>query len=235
MTAHTARLALVLAALMWSTNGIIIKLAEASPMAMTCMRCGVSAAVLLLYGQLRRLPLFTFSPAQICGALAYFLMSATIAVAMKLTTAATAIGLQYTAPVFVAVLSATILHERILPRDCLQTFLVFLGVLLCCHFGCDATDVAHNALLGNTAALVSGAAYAVFIVSGRIQKMESPIGSIILGNALGFFVTLPWLLEMPFTADNLILGGSFGLFCGGLAFILFSEAICRVEALPERI
>ena len=200
-------------------------------MAMTCMRCGVAALLIFLYGRAKHLSLFRLSSAQIVGAISYFVMAASIAVAMKFTTAASAIALQYTAPVFVALLSATVLRERILTRDVLQMLVVIGGVFLCIDFAGCGTGSGEQTLLGNAAALLSGAAYAVFIVAGRIQK-ETPLGSILIGNLFGFFATLPWLVDMPRTGENLLLGSIFGLFCGGLGFILFAEAIRRIEALP---
>lgn len=215
MSASTARFALIIAALVWRTNGLVVKLASASPMAMICMRCGVAALLIFFYGRAKHLSLFRLSSAQIIGAIFYFVMAASIAVAMKFTTAASAIALQYTAPVFVALLSATVLRERILTRDVLQMLVVIGGVFLCIDFAGSGTGPDEQTLFGNAAALLSGAAYAVFIVAGRVQKEETPLGSILIGNLFGFFATLPWPVDMPLTGENLLLGSIFGLFCGG--------------------
>ncbi len=230
MTSASARFALMLAALLWSTNGLIVKLAEASPLALTGIRCATASLLLFGYGRVRGVRFLSFSRSRLVGAFAYFLMAASITAAMKLTTAASAIALQYTAPVFVAVFSVFLLRERLRLRDLALAVLVVIGIALSFRHGGEAQPAA--ALEGNALALLSGLSYAVFIVASRLQKEETPIASIFFGNLLGLAATLPWVLEMPVSAANVTLGVLYGLFCGGLGFILFSEAICRVNAMP---
>lgn len=61
----------------------------------------------------RKEKLLTFSKAQWAGAIAYFLMAYFYIAATQLTTAANAILLQYTAPVYVALLSIWLLKEKV--------------------------------------------------------------------------------------------------------------------------
>lgn len=74
----------------------------------------------------RKEKLLTFSKAQWAGAIAYFLMAYFYIAATQLTTAANAILLQYTAPVYVALLSIWLLKEKVKKR---------IGLLLQPFFG----------------------------------------------------------------------------------------------------
>ena len=105
-----AILYLILTAILWSTSGILIKMVHWHPVAIAGMRSAIAA--LFLVAVIRR-PHFTWSFSQIGGAVAYAATVIIFVSANKLTTAANAILLQYTAPVFVALFSAWFLGERI--------------------------------------------------------------------------------------------------------------------------
>jgi drug/metabolite transporter (DMT)-like permease len=97
-TLHERRRAiwmLVAAAFLWSLGGMLIKLVEWNPLAIAGMRSAISALLFLIF--LRR-PKFTWSAVQIAAAVAYAGTVIAFVVANKLTTAANAILLQYTAP-----------------------------------------------------------------------------------------------------------------------------------------
>ena len=94
-------------------------------------------------------------------------------IATKLTTAANAILLQYTAPAWVAVFGAWFLKERATPLDWLTIAAVFGGLFL---FFFDRFD--YRAFWGNIAAIVSGFSYAWLTLLLRKQKL-SPLRSII--------------------------------------------------------
>ena len=113
--AHTRSvLLLVVAALCWSLGGLLIKSVTWPPLAVAGGR-GLIAALFLL-GTNRGLR-FHFSCDQVLGAVAYAACTITFCVATKLTTAANAILLQYTAPVWTALLGAWFLGERATRAD----------------------------------------------------------------------------------------------------------------------
>ncbi len=90
---------LIIASVLWSSGGLLIKLVKWNPPAIAGMRSAITALVLLIY--LRR-PNFHWSFAQVGGALAYTSTVILFVLANKLTTAANAILLQYSAPIYVA-------------------------------------------------------------------------------------------------------------------------------------
>ena len=85
-----------------------------APLAICGARSAIAAA--LLWAVLRR-PHFTWSAAQIGGGVAYATTVLLYVSAVKQTTAANAILLQYTAPVWVALFSAGFLGERVRRLD----------------------------------------------------------------------------------------------------------------------
>jgi drug/metabolite transporter (DMT)-like permease len=100
---------LVASALLWSVGGVLIKWVEWHPLAIAGVRSAIAAAT--LWAVLRR-PRFDWSAAQIGGAVAYAATVLLYVSAVKLTTAANAILLQYTAPIYVALFGAWFLGER---------------------------------------------------------------------------------------------------------------------------
>ena len=100
---------LALSAILWSFGGLFIKLVSWNPMAIAGLRSFIAVLVLLAYV---RHPRFTWSFPQMGGAIAYAVTVTLFVLATKLTTAANAILLQYTAPIYVALLGAWFLGER---------------------------------------------------------------------------------------------------------------------------
>jgi len=101
MTRKKALLVIALVAILWSSGGVLIKLVSWNPLALASIRSLIGTVFLLLAARGRR---FNFSPIVLAGALAYAATLITFVAATKLTTAANAILLQYTAPIYVALL-----------------------------------------------------------------------------------------------------------------------------------
>jgi uncharacterized membrane protein len=152
MQRRAAVLKLVAAAFLWSLGGLLIKWVDWHPMAISGMRSAIAGAFLLLV--CRRLK-FAWSPYLLGGAVAYACTVTLFVLANKLTTAANAILLQYTAPVHVALFGAWFLGERPGRRDWLTLVVVLSGMAL---FFLEDLTLAH--FWGNLAALGSGFAFA---------------------------------------------------------------------------
>ena len=115
MKTHTkAFLFLLLTAVLWSFGGLLIKSVSWNPMAIAGMRSAISIPLLLL---VVRKDHFTFSFSQIAGACFYSATVILFVSANKLTTAANAIILQYTAPIYVAIFGIWLLKEKVRLHD----------------------------------------------------------------------------------------------------------------------
>ena len=124
---NRARLTVVAAALLFSTGGAAVKAATLTSWQVASLRCGVAALVLpfLLPAARGR-----WSWRSVPVALAYAGTLTCFVVATKWTTAANAIFLQSTAPLYVLCLAPWLLRERIRARDLVFMALLGLGLTL---------------------------------------------------------------------------------------------------------
>lgn len=220
----TAKLGVLLTALIWSSGGLAVKITNCPADALTGWRCFFCLVLFVLF--YRKEKLLTFSKAQWAGAIAYFLMAYFYIAATQLTTAANAILLQYTAPVYVALLSIWLLKEKVKKKDWFVIAAVFLGMIL---FFVDKAGIGN--MLGNVLGVLSGISFATFIVCTRMQKNAHPAGSIFLGNVIALVVCLPSMIVTPLTEDAIFGGMYLGLIYGGISYIIYSACIRYVSAL----
>lgn len=219
-----AVLLLFVCAILWSLGGLLIKFIEWHPLAVAGGRGLIAGVVLLVWV---RKPKFTWSATQIGAALGYTACTVLFVVANKFTTAANAIFLQYTAPIYIALLSAWVLGERARRSDWITIAVAITGMAL---FFLD--ELTLTGLFGNIIAIGSGIGFAVMVLLLRKQKDGSPIESIILGNFLAGAIGLPFMLTSP-PPDAAGIGALFilGVFQLGLPYILYAYSIKRVTAL----
>ncbi len=219
-------LQLVLAALCWSLGGLLIKnVATVWPgLAVAGGRGAIAAVFLLLTNRGLR---FHFSRDQVLGAIGYAACTITFCTATTLTTAANAILLQYTAPVWVALFGAWFLGERATRADWITIIVVLLGMGL---FFADSLELAH--LVGNVVAVISGVCFAGMTIALRKQKDTSATESIILGNVIAFVVGLWWIVRAPaLPPSGWVSLGILGIVQLGVSYWLYARAIKHVTAL----
>jgi drug/metabolite transporter (DMT)-like permease len=164
------------------------------------------------------------------GAIAYAATVFLFVVATKLTTAANAIFLQYTAPIYIAMISPWFLGERTTWHDWLLVLFALSGVGL---FFLDQLSL--QGLSGVIAALGSGVAFAWLTVLMRRQKDGSPEAVVLLGNLVTFLIALPWVFPIVRIEENgsrLLLLGVVQL---AIPYLLYSRAIRHVRALDASI
>jgi drug/metabolite transporter (DMT)-like permease len=215
---------LILAALCWSLGGLLIKTIPWTGLAISGGRGLFAAIFLILTNRGLR---FHGSLPQILGALGYAGCTVLFCVANKYTTAANAILLQYTAPVWVALFGAWFLGERATRADWVTIAAVLGGMTL---FFADGLEMAHG--WGNFLGLLSGVAFGGMTLALRHQKDTSAVESIILGNLIAFLVGIPALLGSPALPPR---GWAALLTLGivqlGVSYWLYARAIKAVTAL----
>jgi drug/metabolite transporter (DMT)-like permease len=164
------------------------------------------------------------------GALAYAGTVVLFVIATKLTSAANAIFLQYTAPIYIAIISPWVLHERTKPLDWLLILVALCGVAL---FFVD--QLSFEGFSGVIAALASGVSFAWLTVFMRRHRNESPESILLLGNILTLLFASPWMF--PFA--NLERNGIWILLLGvlqlAIPYLLYSQAIKHIRALDAAI
>ena len=222
---HKAVGLLLLTALGWSLGGVLMKLVDWPPLAVGGGRGLVAAVFLLIIGG--RGLRFTWSPLQLATAVAYTGCTILFAAATKLTTAANAILLQYTAPVWVALFGAWLLQERATRADWWTMAAAFVGMAIFLYDGLRFNDLA-----GILLAIASGVAFAAMILLLRKQRAVSTIEPVIIGNLLGFFIGLPSICAAPWPDNRSIIALLvLGVFQLGIPYLLYARAIRHVTAL----
>lgn len=223
MSRTRAVVMLAVGAILFSTSGLLIKLITIDPVALVGSRSLIAAIV--MWGWLKK-PDFTWSTAQIGGGVALALTQVTFVIATRETTAANAIFIQYTAPVFVAVFGIWYLGEKATGIDWLTMGAVGVGFYF--FFG---QGFSLNRNIGDLLALSSGITFAWLWLFLRKQKDRSTTETVLLGNIMAALIGLPFLIgESPTAGDWL---GIFylGIFQLGIPFIFVSIAIRQLRAV----
>jgi len=126
----------------------------------------------------------------LAGALGFAGALITFVIATKLTTAANAIFLQLTAPVYVALFSGWILGEKVRPLDWIITGVIISGMLL---FFSDNLTV--DGFWGNISAIISAICWSIFVLFSRRQKDDAPLKIPILGHIICVLVGMPFIVN----------------------------------------
>jgi drug/metabolite transporter (DMT)-like permease len=214
---------LLAVAVMWSLGGVLVKSIEWPSMAKAGARSAIGCVVLLAW--LRR-PKLTWSAAQVGAALAYAATVSLFVVANDRTTAANTIFLQYTGPIYVALLSPWLLGERTQRSDWFCIGIALAGIAL---FFRD--QFSPLGLSGIFAALGSGLSYGTMIVLLRKERDSSPASALLLGNLITAVCGLPFAIGHPLPGARVGMLVVLGVVQLGLPYLLFSIAIQRVTAL----
>jgi DME family drug/metabolite transporter len=228
----TNRLLVLAAAVLFSTGGAAIKACSFGSWQVAGFRSGVAAlAVFMLVPAARRgwswrvLP-----PAAAYAATLILFVSAT-----KLTTAANAIFLQSTAPLYVLALGPLLLHERIRRRDLLFAAVVGAGLALFFIAPESALATAPDPARGNLLGLLSGLSWALTIMGlrwlGQRSGGEGTVATVVAGNLIAFLIALPPALPAVAVrwTDWLVIA-YLGLVQIGLAYLCLTRAIRHVPA-----
>lgn len=214
---------LFLAAILWSTGGVVIKQLAAPAPVIACLRS--IGAVILIVLVLRK-PIRCPSRTVLAGAIFYAGTVILFVFSNKLTTASNAIILQYTAPLYVLLLSRFWLKEKALISDWIFMLILMGGIVL---FFFD--DLSGGRMLGNILALISGACFGSLTITLRMQKDQTPEDTILLGNIICAVLTCPFLFMQTINAVNMTGSLLLGIFQLGLPYFLFSLALKKVRAI----
>ena len=222
-----ALLFLALAAILWSTSGVLVKVIHWQPMAILAGRSLFTSLVFLVY--LRRFPT-RWTRWKILAAAASILTQFLFVTSTKLTTAANSIFLQYTAPIYVVLLAFWLLHEKPSRTDWASMAIIFFGLLL--FFG---DKLSTNGLYGNILAVLSGVTSAFMVVSFRAQKDGTPAESVLIASLFMAIFGFPFVLRETWTVTNWLIIAYLGVFQLGLAFIFFTKGIKHIPALEANL
>jgi drug/metabolite transporter (DMT)-like permease len=222
-----SRLLLLAAAFLWSSAGAAMKLCQLSGWQIAGGRSLVAGVFLFLaVRDARRKP----DAAVLATAAGYAATVTLFAVANKLTTAANAIFIQSTAPLWVLLLSPRLLGERP-SRAELATIPIYALGLFC--FFLD--ELSPGQMLGNWVALGAGLAFATCIVGLRRIRERGP-SALVYGNWMAALVTAPLWLSGPSPAPfDLLVLVYLGVFQLGLSYLCFTRGVAHTPALEASL
>lgn len=222
-----AILYLVIAAILWSSSGLFVKILDWQPVAILAGRSLFAAIVFLIY--LRRLPT-RFGLWQLLAASMFILTQFLFITSTKMTTAANSIFLQYTMPIYVVLLAYWFLGEKPSRTDWLAMLVIFIGLTL--FFG---DELSAEGFYGNLLAILSGVTGAIMMVSFRAQKDGNPAES----NLIAFLFTagfgFPFILQETWTVNSWLILAFLGIVQIGFAFIFFTKGIKHIPALEANL
>jgi drug/metabolite transporter (DMT)-like permease len=222
-----AILYLALAAILWSTAGVLVKIMDWRPIAILAGRNLFASLVFLVY--LRRLP-SRFNRWQLLAAVSSIATQLLFITSVKLTTAANAIFLQYTAPIYSVLLAFWFLREKPTRISWISIFIISIGLLL--FFG---DQLSTKGLHGNILAALSGLTSALLVVSLRAQKRGTPAESILIASLATAVLGFPFILKESWTITNSLTIVGLGLFQLGFAFVFFTKGIKHIPALEANL
>ncbi|WP_437336950.1 DMT family transporter [Sorangium sp. So ce394] len=223
-----SRLMILAAAVLWSTGGAAIKLISLDGWQIIAGRALIAALTLgLVMPGARRWP----SRNALGAAALYAVTMVLFVLATKLTTAANAIFLQSTSPVYVLLLSPRLLGERPSRNEKLAVPVFLLGLGL---FFVD--QLSAGQLVGNALALLSGLACGLCLMSFRALP-DDHAAVLVSGNLLACLCALPMALAGAARPGLVDLG--LLMFLGavqiGLSYALFSRGVRHTPAVEASL
>ncbi|MBQ6720628.1 MAG: EamA family transporter [Clostridia bacterium] len=212
-------LCVFLASVCFSTGGLFIKMIPWSALAINGARNLIGAAVIGIYLLVTGRKII-FNLTVMIGALSMIGVTTLFAISNKLTTAANAIVLQFTAPVFVILLMAILYGQKPGKVDILTCCAVLFGVVLFFVDGIQAVNI-----LGNITAVLSGICYAGVFMMNTGENADA-LSSCFIGQlAAGLIFTPLCFRETDFSLPVVAAVLALGLIQVGGAYILFSIGI----------
>lgn len=219
LTKNQAILSMVLAALLWSLGGLFIKLVTWHPMVIAGTRSGIAGLVMLAFaGPLPK----RFSKTVWLGGLCYTLLAGCFILSNKLTTSTNAILLQFTSPIWMALLTTAVLKQPLPKRDWAVIGAVMAGMILF-FMG----DLSLGSLVGNMLAILAGVVLAVMILIMKRDPNTNPLHMTLVGSGILFVVGLPFVAFFPPDLSFQNVSGILilGIFQLGLGYVLFTRAL----------
>jgi drug/metabolite transporter, DME family len=209
----------ILAAVLWSTGGLFIKLLPLDAFTILFYRSFYAAIIFII---IFRKSLFRFNKLSMVSILFYAPLLIAFVTSTKLTSAANAIFLQYTAPAIVLLLEPYFVRTKLAKINVFTVAVCFAGM---CLFFVEQFSRPDN-WLGIWIALLNGLILAGLLITQKLNKPEFQPGAVFFGNIAVCLITLPWFIDNPFPTfqeNNYLMILGFGQLGLGFALFLFGQ------------
>lgn len=223
------RLYIISTALLYGLAGVCVKSIPWSPFSIMAARCVFSILILEISRKGKRLH---FTRKNLVGAVFEACTGILYMSSIKLTTAATAIVLQYMAPIFVFLFTVAV--QKIKPKrsETLIVLMVFGGCVLSFADALDPTRV-----LGNLLGLLSGVSFAGQIIVFSDPATDAEDG-VLLSNIFSFLVCFPfWFFDktLVFSKEAIFWIVILGVFQYGLANFCFARGVQKLNKVETSL
>jgi len=210
------------AALLWSLAGVFIKFLDLHPLTIVFYRSVFASLVFVPFLRRRQLQ---FNRAILVSALSYTAAISAFVAANKLTTAANAIVLQYTAPVFVFLFTRWVWGEKISRLNSFALTVAMLGVAII-----SLDSAGEPEMAGVLLALLSGVLFAVYMINLRRTEQVQPVYLTWLNNLVCALLLLVVVhSQLALSLDQTLTLAVMGAVQLGLPYFLFSKGLETVS------
>lgn len=220
---NKGRLLILSTALLWGLAGVCVKSVSWGALSISAVRSVIS---LLMVFAVKREFRVNLSRINLWGGLTFCLTGVLYVAAIKLTTAGTAIVLQYIAPILVFLFEVVFRGKKPRPWEILLTLSVFFGIVLSFF---DAIDMTR--IVGNLLGLLSGVFYASHIILMNAPESNAD-DCVAVGNVLSILLCTPFLFfdtALVFDVRNVVWILVLGVFQYGLPNILFAKGCTLLD------
>ena len=218
-----------IAAVLFSLGGLGVKMIPWKGLSIASFRSLLAVIVLLLFARVIHHPL-KLTRGVVFGAAAVCCNSVFFTLATKLTTAANAILLEFTSPIFVILFLWLVFHEKPKRLDLIACVFVFTGI------GFFVLDgLGQGNLLGNILAIFAGMGYAWVFLMNRLPGGDA-LFSTILGQCFSVVLGLPSLVrETDLGPPTLFWAVTMGVFQLGLAYVFLTTGLRSAPPVPASL
>ena len=214
---------MLLCALCWSFSGLCVKVIPWNAYAVIGVRCMFAMVATFLLSKDRKIKL-TFPV--IRAAIGVLMTAVTYIIAIKLTTAANAIVLQYTAPILILIYQILFQGKKPTRLDIVAVSVILIGIVIFFIEGLSAGN-----FLGNMVALSSAVFFAGVFLCNAHPKAK-PSQSNLLSQIMGTLIFLPFVISQA-TPDPVAWGAAvvLGVVTLGLAYVFFAKGSALISPL----
>lgn len=225
-----------LCAFLWSSSGLFIKVLQVSAFHISFYRSAIAALTITAVTLYRHKKIkFELDSLSLLASFFYAGILILFVIATKMTTAANAIFLQFTAPIYLLVLEPVFLKTKFEIKN-LVTIIFCIGGMVLFFFG----RLELGNVYGNLVAICSGICFAMFTLLLRYKRIKhksvNTLGSVILGNLLvaviSFFIIYP---EFSLSSTETTILIYIGMIQIGISYIIFNAGIKYVTATESMI
>lgn len=245
-SSHNGIIMIALAALCWSCGGIFLKMVNAGIGVISFWRYLAGLIALILLN--RSFPVFLIKNENKSinkkdtfllwiGGISFSICAFLYVCANRYTTAANAILLQYSNPIWIIIFGPFLLKEKNRVIDFITIGGVLFGMVL--FFASELKNINSinkTMMFGNLCAIVSGFFLALYTMIMRLQKSGNTVESSMLSQVIGVVVCFPFILQTSSTSfKSMVFIILAGFVNGALALFFYSRGMKKTPALTASL